>query len=420
MSVFTPKASTQKWTDKFELGHERVSLEDTISPEFYELEREAIFRRTWLYIGRTDQIAEPGHYFTKELEILRTSVLATRDKEGRVRVYYNVCPHRGNKLVWNTHANRESTGHCSRFVCKFHGIGFGLNGRLELLTGRDTWLDQQGSELALAEVPAAEWNGFIFINLTPGGPRQTLKEFLGHAYWDTLSSYPFSDMSERYSMRLDADANWKAMNDGFSEIYHGATTHHLLFPIPNQDPTNPFTFLAAHYAINGPHRQYLYDGHPADPWNFPFEKETRATGVGPRYDFPKDYTKLPEVLNPVGLKSWGTASIMLWPNIFIQWYWPGWYLTYAFWPLAYNKMRFELDIYLPKARNFSELLSQKAGMSMFCEATLQDFSLLEAQQQGLEMRVFENYPLTDEEVLVREYHKRIYSAVTEYQRSLQE
>ena len=70
---------------------------------------------------------------------------------------------------------------------------------------------------------------------------------------------------------------------------------------------------------------------------------------------------------------------------------------------------------MPPAKNFSEELSQKASMYMFMEAALQDFSLLEATQLGLESRAFDRYPLTDQEVLIRAFHREIYQAVEEYQ-----
>ena len=57
---------------------EPVSYEDSISPEHYELERDAIFRRTWLNVGRVEQLPRNGSYFTKELDAARTSVVVVR------------------------------------------------------------------------------------------------------------------------------------------------------------------------------------------------------------------------------------------------------------------------------------------------------------------------------------------------------
>ena len=55
------------WTEHHpELGTGMVSFEDSVSPAFHALEREAIFKRAWLYVGRVEQLPRNGSYFTKE------------------------------------------------------------------------------------------------------------------------------------------------------------------------------------------------------------------------------------------------------------------------------------------------------------------------------------------------------------------
>lgn len=410
---YTPPSPSDTWTSKFGLTCDAVSLEDTVSPEFFALETEAVFRRTWLYAGRVERVSTPGAYFTKEFEPLKTSLLVTRDNDGKVRAFHNVCPHRGNKLVWDTHAEQETSGRCRRFVCKFHGVAFGPGGNVELLTDEVAWLDGQGQRMRLADVPCEVWNGFIFINLSPGGPKETLRQFIGEIYWSGFDGYPFGEMTEWYSFRANAGANWKALMDGFSEVYHAATTHALPFAIP---PAEQLPAGAAHFpdvALRGKHRYYLARGLPENVFKFPYERETNAIAIGPRYEFPLD-CEIPKVANPIGMKNWANSTHMFWPNLYIQFYAPGWFLTYAMQPLASNKMRFELDLYMPKPRNFSEALAQKSSILQFLEAALQDFSLLEAQQLGLETRAFESYWLTDQEVLLRQFHKQIQETVADY------
>ena len=61
-----PKPAEGSWTEHYpELGTAPVSYEDSISPEHYELERDAIFRRTWLNVGRVEQLPRNGSYFTR-------------------------------------------------------------------------------------------------------------------------------------------------------------------------------------------------------------------------------------------------------------------------------------------------------------------------------------------------------------------
>ena len=105
-----------------------MSYEDSISPEFYELEREAIFKRSWLNVGRVEQLPRKGSYFTKELAVANTSVVIVRGMDGEVRAFHNICRHRGNKLVWTDFPQEESSGNCRQFVCKYHGWKYDLDG----------------------------------------------------------------------------------------------------------------------------------------------------------------------------------------------------------------------------------------------------------------------------------------------------
>jgi Rieske 2Fe-2S family protein len=410
-------ASTQEharsWTDRLGLKHGPISLEDTISPEFFILEREAIFRRSWLYVGREEQVSAAGAYFTKEIEILSASVLVVRDREERVHAYYNVCPHRGNKLVWDTDADKEVSGRCNSFVCKFHGIAFRPDGGVAKLTDRRAWMDGEGDKLHLADIPLEIWNGFIFVNLDPKGPRQTLREFIGEDFWSNFD-FPFEKMTERFSARAEAKANWKAMVDGFAEIYHAATTHVKIFPLPPEMMREGLSVPGLYYGVSGQHRQYIMPALPKGTYNYDFERLTESSGVGPQIPLAVETEILPSGANPEQIAAWGTSSTMMFPNFYLQIYRPGWFVTYGIWPLAHNRMRFEIDIYMPPARNFSELLSHKASVQIFLEAAMQDFSLLEAQQKGLEMRAFSTYPLTDEEVCVRHFHQEVQSAVDRY------
>ena len=80
-----PRPPEGSWTEHHhELGTGLVSFEDSISPAFYELEREAIFKRAWLNVGRMEQLPRNGSYFTKELAVANTSIVVVRGTDNVV------------------------------------------------------------------------------------------------------------------------------------------------------------------------------------------------------------------------------------------------------------------------------------------------------------------------------------------------
>ena len=95
------------WTEHYpELGTGAISFADSTSKEFYELEREAVFKRAWLNVARVEELPRTGSYVTKEIEVARASVILVKGRDDRIRAFHNVCRHRGNKLVWNDFPDR--------------------------------------------------------------------------------------------------------------------------------------------------------------------------------------------------------------------------------------------------------------------------------------------------------------------------
>src|SRR4051812_3836890 len=91
------------------------------SSDFYAREVERIFRREWNFMGRADQIPNPGDYFTAEY--VGVPLLIARDRTGVVRAFSNSCRHRGSAVA-------EGEGTCRAFACPYHGWVYGLDGAL--------------------------------------------------------------------------------------------------------------------------------------------------------------------------------------------------------------------------------------------------------------------------------------------------
>ena len=218
------KPAEGSWTEHYpQLGTAPVSYEDSISPEYYERERKAIFARTWLNVGRIEQLPRVGSYFTKEIDAARTSIVVVRSADQQVRAFYNMCRHRGNKLVWQDYPDEEVAGTCRQFQCKYHGWRYSLEGDLTFVQQEGEFFDLDKADYGLAPVRVETWEGFIFVNLDQSGTTP-LREYLGEL-GRGLEGYPFGEMTQVYKYRAEVGSNWKLFIDAFTEFYHAPILH---------------------------------------------------------------------------------------------------------------------------------------------------------------------------------------------------
>ena len=230
------KPAEGSWTEHYpELGTAPISYEDSISPDFYELEREAIFKRAWLNVGRVEQLPRNGSYFTKELAVARTSIIVVRGLDGEVRAFHNICRHRGNKLVWQDYPREETAGSCRQFVCKYHGWQYDLDGGCTFVQQESEFFDLDKADYGLVPVHCDVWAGFIFVHLGRDEPSQSLRDFLGPMV-TALDGYPFDQMTERYHYQAPVGSNWKIYMDAFQEFYHAPILHSKQNPPKFADP----------------------------------------------------------------------------------------------------------------------------------------------------------------------------------------
>jgi phenylpropionate dioxygenase-like ring-hydroxylating dioxygenase large terminal subunit len=411
------KPAAGSWTAAYpELGTGLISYEDSISPAFYELEREAIFRRTWLNIGRVEQVPKKGSYFTKELAVCDTSIVVVRGQDDKIRAFHNMCRHRGNKLVWTDYPNEEVQGTCRQFTCKYHGWRYALDGELTFIQQEQEFFDLDKSDFPLIEVALDIWEGFIFVNLDRA-PAQSLSEFLGDMAAG-LEGYPFSELTQVFSYSAEVGSNWKLFIDAFQEFYHAPVLHVKQQPAVVGIPAMEAGFEGIHYELYGDHRMVSTTGGRVDlaPAEFvkPIDTLFRSGLFGP-WDRPEHGSgALTPGLNPSGHPQWGLDSFQFFPNFVILVWEPGWYLTYHYWPLSVDRHLFEGRLYFRPPKNASGRLAQELAAVTFKEFALQDGNTLEATQTMLQSRVISEFPLCDQEVLCRHLHKVAHDYVDAY------
>lgn len=192
------------------LGGERYT-----SRAFMDAEWDNVWTASWLITIRADEIPEPGDFRTEEIG--RESILIARQEDGGIRAFYNVCQHRGNKLVVSAEGSMPS------FTCPYHSWRFELDGRCSHVQDPEDFPEGDPCGYAsLAEVASEQFSGFVWINMD--NDCAPLRDFLG-PLWDAWSTYPLDDMMRVQAISVHMPCNWKLLLDNFHETYHLPTAH---------------------------------------------------------------------------------------------------------------------------------------------------------------------------------------------------
>jgi Rieske 2Fe-2S family protein len=201
-----------------------------LSREAFEKERERIFAREWFCAAREEALPLPGDFL--KVDVAGESVLLVRTRSGDLRGFYNVCRHRGSRIVIDDPLpSAEAPGAMGRFrgsmVCPYHGWTYGLAGELRaapFLTESD---GLRREELSLHPVGVDTWGGFVFVHLSPveataGG--RTLASQLGSIVEGT-ARYPLAELRTALRITYDVAANWKVIVENYNECYHCGPVH---------------------------------------------------------------------------------------------------------------------------------------------------------------------------------------------------
>lgn len=184
------------------------------SREFMQREADHVWARAWLLAGVAADIPREGDFFVFDIGL--ESIIVTRTAAG-IRAFYNVCSHRGNRLVASQRGNRKV------FVCPFHSWSFNNDGSLRHVTDRETFASELLShDPGLEPVHCAEKAGILFINMSEQPP--PLDEALGlpQGY---LEAYNIDRMKVVRHVSSEWAANWKIGVEAFYESYHLHAVH---------------------------------------------------------------------------------------------------------------------------------------------------------------------------------------------------
>jgi phenylpropionate dioxygenase-like ring-hydroxylating dioxygenase large terminal subunit len=214
----------------------------------FEHECKTVLRRGWHCLGRIDEVATAGDFFT--VQVLNEPLIVVRGDDDVVRVLANVCRHRGMPLV-------TGRGTIKRFVCSYHAWAYGRDGAL-LRAARMENAGFDAKDCRLHEFAMRAWNGFIYCNLE--GEQHAFDQ--GFAALNAqLAPYETQNFRLVHVGEETWSCNWKALVENFMEGYHLSVVHpqtlHGYTPTGLAKKTasgDGFTSYAANYPDNIPPR----------------------------------------------------------------------------------------------------------------------------------------------------------------------
>ena len=362
--------------------------------DYFELEREAIFKRVWLNIGHVCEIPEPGDFMVRELEVARASILITRGKDGTIRAFHNVCTHRGTQLT------QETAGKRSSFTCRYHGWTFNADGELRSAPDFERFYVDK-SDCALKRVSVDVCAGLIFINLDPA-PSQTLGEFLGPLV-ERLEALPVAKATTFSEYVYEIDANWKVTFDNFEEVYHLRFIHPRTSG-PASSPENPFGY-PLRFNFYGPHRGHTF-------WKAPNPSFT-----------PLQLVAMGKMGQNVAAEGFAQAPnnneyFGLFPNLFILGQ-PAQHFFHSVMPISATRSRGVIRLYWIGADDSaSKRFAREYAMVGARDVHAEDVEIIEAGQRGLSSGALEHVHFQSQEVLCRHLFHTVDSMVQAYKASL--
>ena len=359
-------------------GHELAGRVRTLpgayyaAPDLFEVEKERIFARRWVCVGRADRISASGDFFLAQ--VAGESVIVLREAGG-LRAFFNVCRHRGTRLCEETSGRLNGT-----ITCPYHGWTYALDGRL---LGAPHMGDVPGfdkSELPLHGARLAEWEGLLFIHLQP---QAAALESEMAPLASKFTAWRLGELRAVHRIEYDVRANWKLFFQNFSECYHCPRIHPELTRLSHyRSGANDLTegpILGGYMTVDPPGDSLTLSGRAAGP-------PLLAAG---------------EDLRRVYYYS-------VFPNLFLTLL-PDYVMCHTLWPVAVDRTRIVCEwLFAPEAEGGD---GARDAVAFWDRTNRQDWHVCELAQQGVSSRAYVPGPYSVQESLLAAFDREVLAAL---------
>lgn len=348
-------------------------------PDFFAREKETVFRTSWQLVCHLNDIPRAGDYHC--LDLLGESIVVVRGEDKQVRSFHNVCRHRASRLL------DGPAGSCGkRITCPYHAWTYALDGRLVGVPQRETFRNFDAQRHGLAPVEHEIFMGFIFVRLAPGLP--SVRE-MAAPYVDELAVYRMEELvpQGRVTLRM-RDVNWKNVADNYSDGMHINVAHPGLTRL-----------FGKSYGIEA--REWI-DKMWGDLRDAPSSNWSERL-----------YQKLlPQVdaLPPHRQRLW--TYFKLWPNVAFDIY-PDQIDFMQFLPVSPTQTLIREIAYVHPDERREMRAARYLNWRINRKVNIEDKTLIERVQSGMTSSSFGAGPLSENEVCLRSFARRMRSMIPE-------
>lgn len=341
-----------------------------VDPTFLGLEHDRLWKRSWLYAGHRDQLANPGDWFLTRST--GAPIVVVRSLKDELKAFYNTCRHRGAPLV------KADAGNDRGFVCGYHGWSYTLDGNLVAVRDKRDFVGLDFACQSLIPVACQSIGGWIFINEDEDA--EDLKSSLG-TLGRELEQFQPDTLTLVDSRCYDVACNVKVLLDAFLEVYHVKSIH--------QDTVDRFL----------DHRGTTITLWPGG--------HSRMTTPNRRPDWVDPGTVgMPDIATVTDIPRFNNVSYYIFPNIVMPPAATGMPML-VFWPKTDRTMTIECHWFSPPYGPEGRSPLWDKRISNFERILYEDLQFAPQIQESLESPGFKGLNLCYQERRIYHYHEEI-------------
>jgi len=351
-------------------------------PDFFELEKRSIFRTSWQLVCHSNDIPQVGDYH--RFDLFGEAVVTVRGKDGQLRSFYNVCRHRASRLL------DAQKGNCGKLIaCPYHHWSYSLEGKLIGVPQRTSFHGLDMENRGLVALEQEIYMGFVFVRFEPGLP--SVRE-MAAPYEHELAAYRMEELVPQGRVTLrPRQVNWKNVADNYSDGMH--------IPVAHPGLTRLF---GRSYAIEA--KDWI------DKMSGVVQEQISSNWSERKYQ-----QLLPQVAHLPAERQRLWTYFKLWPNVAFDIY-PDQIDFMQFIPVSPTETMIREIAYVHPDNRREMRASRYLNWRINRQVNVEDKTLIERVQAGMASGSYTVGPLSENEVCLRSFARRMRAMIPESRR----